>query len=528
MSDALKDILGELPLTAELFWLLRSDREKKDKYSLRGLRAVLPESLKAVSDAVKEKAVGKKVFFFATRYHWIEHTAMVSLALVGMGHQVTLATIPFTNISKPSSRFEARRRDIYTRQALRPARHFLKHISFLDFKTGIDLPDVLRKQVELASLYDAQYILQAEEIDRQDPVYLLRLERNLSAAGACLAYLQKFRPDVVIVPNGVILEFAVVYAVARYLDIPTVTYEFGEQANRAWLAQNAQIIKHETDDLWQARKDLPLTSEQREWLVNFFAARQTTQRGEKFARLWQETGTRGGQAMRAELGLDDRPVVLLTTNVLGDSLTLGRQLFNETMSEWIERLVKYFADRRDAQLLIRIHPGENLTKGPSLTGVIQRALPVLPDHIHLIGAQEKINTYDLMEIADLGLVYTTTTGLEMATRGIPVMTAGKTHYRKRGFTIDADTYEDYFTNLDRFLRNLPAHRMTPAQVELAWNYAYRFFHEYPRPFPWHILHLRENFKKKPLNYVLSPEGQAEYASTFRYFVGEPLDWKTVD
>jgi hypothetical protein len=54
-----------------------------------------------------------------------------------------------------------------------------------------------------------------------------------------------------------------------------------------------------------------------------------------------------------KLNLDDRPVILLATNVLGDSLTLGRQVFSKSMAEWVEETVRYFADRQDVQLVIR-------------------------------------------------------------------------------------------------------------------------------------------------------------------------------
>ena len=62
-------------------------------------------------------------------------------------------------------------------------------------------------------------------------------------------------------------------------------------------------------------------------------------------------------------GWGQLPMVLLATNVLGDSLTLGRQVFSQSMAEWISRTVQYFAGRPDVQFIIRIHPGEVLTHG---------------------------------------------------------------------------------------------------------------------------------------------------------------------
>ncbi len=169
----------------------------------------------------------------------------------------------------------------------------------------------------------------------------------------------------------------------------------------------------------------------------------------------------GAEQTRKALGLDERPVVLLAANVLGDSLTLGRNIFAESMSEWITKTVQYFAKRTDVQLVVRVHPGEKIVpQAKSMGTVVREALPEIPSHIHLIGALDNVNTYDLIEIANLGLAYTTTVGVETAMNGIPVISCGETHYRGRGFTIDPNSWDEYFSALEKVLSDLPAHRLT--------------------------------------------------------------------
>ena len=141
----------------------------------------------------------------------------------------------------------------------------------------------------------------------------------------------------------------------------------------------------------------------------------------------------------------------MATNVIGDSLTLGRQVFSDSMTEWLERTLRYFAKRNDVQFVIRIHPGEQITKGPSVAELVKHVLPVLPEHFHLVAATAKTNTYDIVEIADLGLVYTTTVGMEMAMSGVPALVVGRTHYRGKGFTLDPDSWESYFSLLDKVI-----------------------------------------------------------------------------
>jgi hypothetical protein len=384
------------------------------------------------------------------------------------------------------------------------------------------------------------YTLQVEDFDRDSDLYRLRVARNRQAALAAIRFLlapdgvagDESRPETVLVPNGLVTELGIFYQVARHLGLTTVTYEFNDQREQIWLSQNEIVMRQNTDALWAARGHVPLTESEREQIAGLEDARTSAKKYGKGTRFWQDVASVGGETLRADLGLDERPVVLLATNVLGDSLTLGRNIFTASMAEWIEKTVQYFAGRPDVQLVVRIHPGERLMKGPSMVGVIERAVPDKPEHIHVIGPNEKVNTYDLMEIASLGLAYTTTVGMEMAMRSVPVILAGLTHYRGRGFTHDPITYDEYFGMLDDLLSSStedrkagkPVNRLTEQQVEAAWNYAYRFFFDFPIDFPWRLMHFWKDYEIWPLGRVLSDEGRAEFGKAFDYLAGEPVQW----
>ena len=523
-KSAIKNILGQIPLTAEVYGLLRQPgKSLTADFSLDQLDQNLAGWKTQASSAMREAQGGKKVFIFGMLRYWLEHAALLGMSLAGMGHEVTLSYLPYSKWQTPMDRFNLRRQSLYTHGVLVQADPLLKIIPLATSKQE-QLPTELEKIIQLVALRDTQYTLQVEEVSLDSDLYRLRLERDMAAARSAYALLRKERPQVVILPNGTILEFGALYQVARYLYIPTVTYEFGEQRDRIWLAQNAEVMRQSTDDLWALRRHIPLRETQLEQVRKLIEARQHAALWENFARRWQGVPSEGGAKVRAELGLDQRPIVLLATNVIGDSLTLGRQIFSDSMTEWLERTVLFFADHPEVQFVARIHPGELVTKGPSVADVVQRALPEVPSHIHLVPADAKINTYDLVEIADVGLVYTTTVGMEMVMSGIPVIAAGNTHYRGKGFTLDPESWQDYFELLSRVLADPVQYRPSQHQVEQAWNYAYRFFFEYPHPFPWHLLQMWRDVAAWPLERVLSEEGQARYGHTFKYLLGEPIEW----
>lgn len=530
-KNSLRNFLGDLPLAAELDYTLRQkNRARKDHYNLARLQKSLPHAVAQAKPFIENAKPGKKILFFAALHYWIEQAAHISLVLAGLGHKVTLLTLPYAEWHKEKDKLTQKQRILHTRDALKPLAPHVTHASLLDLQPVSDLPASLHADIAEVSLWDAQYTLMREEVDMNNPgdkaLYDLRLKRNTFAARAALHWMRQNKPDVVLVPNGLILEMGILFRVARYLNIPAVTFEFNDQREQIWLAQNTSIMQQDTDYLVQARCHLPMTDEMYQRLADLENARRGARVWGKSKRLWQYVSAQGAEATKQALGLDDRPVVLLAANVLGDSLTLGRNIFASSMSEWITKTVQYFAKRTDVQLVIRVHPGEKLVpQAKSMGTVVREALPEMPSHIRVIGALDPVNTYDLIEIADLGLAYTTTVGVETAMNGIPVIVCGKTHYRGRGFTLDPNTWEEYFSTLENVLSNLPASRLTEEQTAQAWNYAYRFFFEYPRPFPWRLMNFWDDLEVWSVEKVLSAEGMSQFGDTLNFLVGEPFTWK---
>lgn len=534
-KTSLRNFLGELPLAAELDWSLRQrNRARKDHYNLDRLQKSLPAAVEKtipfVNRAERSRSAGKNILFFATLHYWVEQSAYISLVLAGQGHKVTLMTLPYSEWHKQMDKLTQRQRALHTRDALASLEPLVAHVSMLDLKPVSVLPSQLQADVEEISLWDAQYTLMREEVDMNDAgdraLYNLRIARNTFAARTALDWMQAHKPDAVLVPNGLILEMGIVFRVARYLGIQVMTYEFNDQREQIWLAQDSSIMRQETDYLVKARCSQPMTDEMYQRLADLENARRGARVWGKSKRLWQYVSSQGADTTRQMLGLDSRPVVMIAANVLGDSLTLGRNVFAESMSEWMTRTVQFFAKRPEVQLVIRVHPGETLVpKARSMGQVARDALTSQPDHIHIIGATDKINTYDLIEIADLGLVYTTTVGVETAMNGRPVIACGNTHYRKRGFTIDPNSWDEYFAAVEAVLADFEGHRLTEEQTAMAWNYGYRFFFEYPRPFPWRLMNFWDDLDVWPIERVLGDEGMHQFADTFDFLVGEPFTWK---
>src|SRR5512138_198080 len=119
MATGLKDVLGRVPMAAELYDAVRGGRPRT-RYNLEQLAAHLPAAVEQTRPFAAKAALGGKVLLFATLHYWIEQAVMVGLALRGQGHDVAIAYLPYASLERNVNSFDLRRQDLYTRRVLLP------------------------------------------------------------------------------------------------------------------------------------------------------------------------------------------------------------------------------------------------------------------------------------------------------------------------------------------------------------------------------------------------------------------------
>jgi hypothetical protein len=184
--------------------------------------------------------------------------------------------------------------------------------------------------------------------------------------------------------------------------------------------------------------------------------------------------------IRTELHLAaDRPLVVMFCNILWDSAVLGRDIAFASMGDWVLGGIGWAASHPQVDLVVRIHPAEvGLRNHPTrerMAEHIARHVADLPPNVRVVQADDPTSSYVFMDEARFGLVYTSTVGLELAARGVPVVVAADTHYRGRGFTIDPVTPNEYWAAADRLLSSPPDSAERARIRELARRYAALFF-----------------------------------------------------
>ena len=98
----------------------------------------------------------------------------------------------------------------------------------------------------------------------------------------------------------------------------------------------------------------------------------------------------------------------------------------EGVIDWVYQTIEHFKDNKEIDIWIKLHPAEVLSTSKSAKSVsdfVRGRYPQLPRNIHIIEPTLGINTYNLFQHIDVGVVLTGTLGLEMALDDIPVVSA---------------------------------------------------------------------------------------------------------
>jgi len=142
--------------------------------------------------------------------------------------------------------------------------------------------------------------------------------------------------------------------------------------------------------------------------------------------------------------------VLIALNSPWDSAALGLHCVYPTTQEWIVGTVRHLLENSEVPVLVRQHPVERLPIARSVDDTRQLLRQHFGDHprLHFIGAEDPVNSYDLMEQVKAVVVYTSTVGVEAAAHAKLVITESNSYYADLGFVFKATTEAQYHSLLD--------------------------------------------------------------------------------
>ncbi len=321
-------------------------------------------------------------------------------------------------------------------------------------------PEFLEQQ----SRADAIMRLGVETIDAGNPKhadaldYYQRLGENADrfANGFFAARSGEF--DLVLVANGMTSESAWIIRAAQVYGIEITTFE-------KFAFRHTRIISHgsgvfsfsDLDRMWKNRVALGYTREP-------FLSRATAKAHsilderrrastQNWAWKYQFAPDQSDDDAVAAIGLPaDKPFILVCTNVPFDAGYYQFTTLFPSMKSWLLETVSFLLRETECNIVVRIHPGEAMHfagREFSLDNLTAAGFSN-NSRLKIVGPKDPVNTYPLMAKCQAGVVFSSTTGIEMAMMGRPVIVGADVYFAGRGLTQDCPTRDVYFETLRKY------------------------------------------------------------------------------
>ncbi len=468
-----------------------------DKWSLG---AHLPAWLRALDAApANPLPPAKRIFLFSAYRIQFTHDFMVAILLAWRGHSVTVGYLPkLQSPIKPPREDHPSAKPYLSAVFNRVERLSGGRICCVDLSDfPVENVSIDEEALHAQVLSDTIMYTRSETLDMTDPdVEAAWIYYEMQARGTraiAMAYLSRHRNDfdLVIVPNGATFETAQFCQAAKSLGLPVNTFEkFDFRGVRVLNHGDHFLAFNDMDAAWRQRKELGYHEEPfRSFAVNRALSLLDERRRASTANwgwaLQKSPNQTVEETLRAA-GVDDgRRFVLVCTNVpydAGYATLLG--LF-PSMREWLLQTVRFLLTQTDIHVVVRAHPGEAASYGGRERSEATLAEFLEHERLTMIPGDQAANTYNLIGTCQFGVVFSSTTGMEMAMLGKTAVVGATVYYSRRGFTVDSESTDQYFAHLRRFATRRKVSTLDREAVREAALFHFIFHFVMQWPFPYH-------------------------------------------
>jgi hypothetical protein len=288
------------------------------------------------------------------------------------------------------------------------------------------------------------------------------------------------RYDYLLFSHGIYCTWQPVVEFCKANELDFICYDRAKTKGHCNFNLNISSPVWDISETWKRLEKEKLTKEQIDKVDNYLNDR-ILQKGDAYAYNFSEKEKDNDQ-LKERLGISpDAKVITVFTNLIWDAANVSRDIAFNSPIHCIQETINFFKKDPKVHIVIRSHPAEKVHGTKERYGNLVRDLfKELPENVTIIEPEDNINSFSVLEISDIGVVHTSTVGLEMAIEGKPVILISDTHYRNKGFTYDAQNKNHYFELLDNQLRD---EKLLPNQVKLAKKYFYLMMFEYQHKMP---------------------------------------------
>lgn len=348
-----------------------------------------------------------------------------------------------------------------------------REFSYKGYPVGIKAADVTANLNNLSKITDDVNLMSQLRVHAENIIKLLHAYERLFEA---------VRPDVILSNHPFYYKWGTAFHVAQSRKIPFYTGEVNDRKNTLLFSSDTDKIL-DVSPAWPSFKDQELPEEVRDRLDELIGLRS---QGKFYSYSpFPLPGQDTEDHRRFLAWLDrDRPLVFYPVNTLYDAAVYQESKVFQDALEMLEKVVAFFNRHPEYQLVIKAHPAEKMIKDSYskefCEACLERVLAALPeklkDNIYFLDYDTNISTFDLIPHIDLGILFTSSTAMEMAWAGKPVVSVAAAHYSGKGFTYEPGNQAEFFGLIKKILTEGETASTIQERIKLSKKYYILYFY----------------------------------------------------
>ena len=229
--------------------------------------------------------------------------------------------------------------------------------------------------------------------------------------------IKKNNYDVVVYSHGIYVPHGIINQILKKNNIRSVVYIPSYRKNTFIFSHNDTYHKTmitESIDKWLNMK---FDQKKEKLIKNYLESRKT---GENDWIWFNKDNNFNFNGICKEFLIDkNKKIVTLLTNVVWDAKLHYKSNAFKNMFDWIVETIEFYKNKKDIELIIRVHPAEITGDVPSRQKVeeeLNYKYKRLPENVKIIPPSSAASTYSLIENSSLLLIYNTKTHHELRTK----------------------------------------------------------------------------------------------------------------
>lgn len=369
--------------------------------------------------------------------------------------------------------------DYLPKSAITKAQKIIDKIDLHDFRE-FELDNIKIGEEAFASILRATFKGEIGDSNRDNELKRRFLMSGILNTWAYISAFRSIKPDKIVCIHGIYQIHGLAVKVAKKLNIPVDVIGGGGIRKNTLIACHGETYHHqlinEDNRVWNT---VQLDEDQISKVLEYAKNKRNSGAGVDYLS-YHPNPIEDEAILRSHLGLSENTLVIaMYTNVIWDAqVVYSSNVFNDIF-DWIWTSITEVKKNKKVTLVIRIHPAETKggvpTKQPMLNEIYKK-FPKLPENVKIIPPSSDLSSYTLANIADLNIIYGTKMGLEIALMKSPLLIAGETFSRNKGYGHDVKSRKEYIeilSDIKTFLSTIDLEKCYSLALKYAHYYYFR-------------------------------------------------------